>query len=888
MEEIVEIILRAIDDASNVFSSVSGSAEEMGSAIEQSANEGSSGFDEMGSAADNAGGSIQDIIDYCQEVDGSPMDDAATSADNLEQETLEAADALMQFGDAGQFMAAETLMDAFQQLADGMWSAADAAGTFHDSINRAGLEAQGAGISVEDMTNTVNELADTTGRAGSQIRESFIIAVARGVTDMDSFKTMMEGAGAQAYLLGTDVETMADRFSKMAMRSTLMERSLNETGITMEELATAMGMTGATADEVKQKWQELDTNQRAAILGMAASMNEGETANSEYKHSWEGLQNQIDIAKGKLERIVGDVLLPVLVPAFELAGTILQGFGDVVSWVMSSPLGGLVSVLGAAAGMFLLVVTGVSALSTMVSALGLASTFSAIETIALTIAEEGLSIASIQAALSSVGLTGGLIATATAAWGAATAVWALLAPLLPFIAAAAAVVLVIYELGKAFGWWTDVGSMIDAIWSGLQRLWDAFINHPDVQAVIKAIGDAWNWVVSGIQWVIGAIMEFFGISTGGDFDIVRAIIDGIGFAWQIISIPLRLVISLTQALIGAFQWLWNVLSPLGEFLMSVLTPIWQATADILMQIIGYVMSVVEVFGQLLDGTANLGDVFNTVWGGLIDLISNVASVIWDTIVAVVTNVATSMLEFASNMLTWAVQAGWNFLTGIVTWLSQLPGRVYTFLVQVAQYIWTQTANWVKTAVQKASDLVTGVINWIKQLPMKVYTFLIQVLTKIIDTGRQWVEGIKQKAKELVDGAVNKVKELPGKIASAIKGVTEALVKPFRDAWNQIKPIMGLIGQAGNQTASGGDAWGTDMAWGSDELSYNVGSQEYKVTQTLVLDLQNVPATMSESTLVDLLSNKKVLQALTGNKDFQDFDMRMKKEIQNRSIRARGV
>ena len=47
MEEVLEIVLRAIDDASSIFSSVTESASEMGSAMEQSATEASQGFDEI-------------------------------------------------------------------------------------------------------------------------------------------------------------------------------------------------------------------------------------------------------------------------------------------------------------------------------------------------------------------------------------------------------------------------------------------------------------------------------------------------------------------------------------------------------------------------------------------------------------------------------------------------------------------------------------------------------------------------------------------------------------------------------------------------------------------------------------------------------------------------
>ena len=197
----------------------------------------------------------------------------------------------------------------FSQLADTLWDFADKAGTFEDSLMRARLEAEGAGISVNDMTDTVSELGRVTGRAGGEIREAFITATARGITDLDSFKQMMIGAGAQATLLGTDIDSMANKMSGLAMRSSVMERTLANTGITVEELGEALGIQGATIDDINAKWETMDTNQRAAALGMAASMNEGKTANEEYKKSWAGLQAQLDIAKGRLERLAGEVLL---------------------------------------------------------------------------------------------------------------------------------------------------------------------------------------------------------------------------------------------------------------------------------------------------------------------------------------------------------------------------------------------------------------------------------------------------------------------------------------------------------------------------------------------------------------------------------------------------
>ena len=476
MEEELEVILRAVDEASDTFESVTEAAENMGESVQGGAEAGSQGLDEMEESGEAA-------------------------ADPLEQ--------------ISSIMSGFVGAEVFSQLADTLWDFADKAGTFEDSLMRARLEAEGAGISVNEMTDTVSELSRVTGRAGGEIRESFIKATARGITDMDSFKKMMVGAGAQATLLGTDIQSMGDKFSSMAMRSTLMERQLASTGITMEELATAMGMTGATADEVKDKWEELDTNQRAATLGMAASMNEGQTANEEYKKSWAGLQDQIDIAKGRIERLAGEVLLPVLIPALEVAARVLDWLGDQIDNLINGPFGDLVSVIGTAAAAFALAVPAF------------------------------------------VAITGAIKLIELTAIPAALALWEMVAPLLPFIILGAAIAYVVYEIGKAFGWWDDVGSMMDAIWAGVQRLWSAFINHPDVQGFIQGVSDAWDAMKPFLDTTIRLILRFFNVSGKKDFDIVRTLIDTISKAWAAMTLPIKTVIEVIKTLWNAFSTMYQ-------------------------------------------------------------------------------------------------------------------------------------------------------------------------------------------------------------------------------------------------------------------------------------------------------------------------------------------
>ena len=560
----MDIILSAVDNASDTFEAVQDAAENMGESVQEGAEEGSQGLNDMEESAEAAQDPLQGINDI---ING--------------------------------LVAAEV----FSEIADTLWDFADKAGTFEDSMMRASLEAEGAGISVDAMTDAVSRLSTTTGRAGSEIREAFITATARGITDIDSFTTMMEGAGAQATLLGTDIESMANKFSSLSMRSSVMERTLSQTGITVDELGQALGIQGATIDDVNAKWSELDTNQRAAALGMAASMNEGAEANEAYKNSWAGLQEQINIAKGRIERLAGEVLLPVLIPALEAAARVLDFFADQISAAMDGPFSGLISVLGAIVAGFALVVPAIVAVNMAM----------------------GFYTASLAPAIA--------------------ATWALLAPWLPFIAIGAAIVAVVYEIGKAFGWWSDASSMMDALWAGIQRLWNAFINHPDVQAYLEIVRHNFEvlgeWIGKAVDWV----KKFFQANNGGDFDIVAMWIHNIGVAWDIISAPIKAVIKVIRILITVFKQVYttgkNNLQRLISFirafpgmvrgaissLVNILTAPFRTAYNRITGIVGQIKSTVHnITGVNIDSVTNkITQPFTNAYNKIVGIVDKIKS-----------------------------------------------------------------------------------------------------------------------------------------------------------------------------------------------------------------------------------------------------------------------
>ena len=855
MADNLELIISAIDNASSVFQDiissvqtmadgVTGSISQTGSDFEtitenvsgfQNAveNVDSSSLDELATELGMSTDEVERLLEAGSQVGtlSAGFNEAAIAADELEQETEQASESVEQLGSAGDVMVAQTFMDMASSMKDGMLEMADSAGTFQDSIMRASLEAEGAGIPIEQMTSTISGLSDATGRSAGQIRESFIKALARGVTDMGSFETMMKGAGAQATLLGTDIQTMGDKFSSMAQKDTLMARTLAETGITMQELGTAMGMTGATADEVKAKWKELDTNQRAAILGQAASMNEGESANESYKTSWAGLQDQMNRASDRLLRIAGSVLLPVLIPAMKIAGDVVNGLGDAVDFLIKSPLGGLVSILGAAGGAFVIAVSGAVALRQFLGFLKLETMLDS----AATILNTGTKIlngeASGGAAIANALLGESFMASAAAAWTAAAGFLAATWPLLVIVGVIALVVYAVYELGKSFGWWTDVSTMIDAIKAGIMRLWDAFINHPDVQALIQGLTDIWNALSGAVAAVGGAVMEFFNINTGGNFDIVRALIEGIGLAWQLITAPIRMVISVVR-------------------------------------------SVINIFSLLLNGQITFQQAVLMIWTTL--------RASWT---AILNGIRSLIIRMFSSFLTTALARTNALVTGVIRYFQRLPGRVLNLLLRVAHSITSAGSSWINNARSKASSVVSAVTGQINDLPGKVYTEFMGIGSRMLSAGSSLVQKAKNIGQDIVNGLLDSMGiHSPGTIQTKV-------VNEFEDTVSGIANISGAAGKAaglvGSSIVDGFDSGARDLTTGklfdarTGEFIENTDNT-LNINETITLDLKNIPSNLDHDELMKWLKtavgDKGLIRILVENNDFQELDMKVKQTL----------
>lgn len=386
-------------------------------------------------------------------------------------------------------------------------------------------------------------------------------------------------------------------------------------------------------------------------------------------------------------------------------------------------------------------------------------------------------------------------------------------PLTWVVVALVAIAVAIYEVGKAFGWWKDVGTMLEAIKNNIGRLWDAFINHPDVKATIKAIQDAWSDLNESLKpvvdWLKGIWDEIFPESAKGKVDGTRAVIDAIGAVFESFIFRVKLAIDILTIIWDVFNGIqsllrgdftgalsfftdaWNVLleglSPIAEFLESTLGPAFESFFATLQGDGGNPVELInQGFLTLMETLGPVGEFLLSVFGPAWQLVINVLQIIWNTIGQVIgifqsfltgqislsqalsliwqtilqmyaqilSTIISTVVSWANQLWNNAVKAGSNFVNGIINWLKQLPDRAQTYLLALAVRIITAGAQWISNGKTSASKVVSGVMSWIKQLPQKVYQEFLNIGSRILSAGSQLVENAKQIGKKIVDGMLS--------------------------------------------------------------------------------------------------------------------------------------
>lgn len=695
-------------------------------------------------------------------------------------------------------------------------------------------------VGMDQMVNAMNKIKLSTQMSNEELSNT---------------KEVVMKLGEASMLMGNDTETaayqMGEAFSGLNGDFQILKENF---GITKEKMKE-MGWSG-NADDVEGYTKALEgCLEGLGDLGSVMETNSGKIAQVQKKFRTAG-------------RTLGDMLTPYIGQAADAFLNLEKQFPGVAQGLVAAAGG--VSLFATVAPSLNGVFTGIQNVMdiTKTAGEGIRALGSAIGI--MSSAEELAGAAAAASAAGHATAAGAEGAEAAAAGAAAVSTWALVWPVLAVTAAIAGIAFVVYEVGKSFGWWTDVGSMIAAITAGVKRLWAAFINNPDVQAMIQGISDAFAWIAPRVEPATQAVLEFLGVGSGGEFDIVRIVIDAVGFAFHMMAEKIRVAVTILQTIYGVFQSIYSFLAPYGQMIYNALKPI--------------VCILLGCSPGIVPALRTVQQVFSAVFSAIAGFIPGVVS---------------------------------NIVNGILNNIKKLPGKVLSYLKKVSSHVVTQGSNWVKNAKSKASSMVTGTVNYVKGLPGKAYNYLHNVVGRINTAGTSWISAAKSKASSMVSGITNSLTGAPGAVYSKLIGIKDRISSALSAAYNKAKAWMDKIRNAVSNVSipafAGEDRPGayagydrelttaTDLLTNTtfntvtgETVASESESLEIEIHHTLdfLFDFKNVPEQLTneelKSLIKEVLNDKSVIDKLVNNPEFQALDQKVKSRIISKAKRARGV
>lgn len=544
-----------------------------------------------------------------------------------------------------------------------------------------------------EIKKWVSNYSNAMGRSIGDTRSAMTALMAYGLSAKEAEQSMGAVSGMAAQL-GISQEEASSKLTKAFAGQ---GRGLKQLGINL--------------DDYKDKATGAIDKQRL----LRDITNKTKDASSKYAGSTQADMNRINQAITNIKTDFGKALLTSIQPLLPVVQGLLNTFNNLpgpIKTILFS-IGGLAAVIGVVAGPITTVVGAVQSLKGAVSVVS--STMKVAETVttALTSAElaaaaakAGLTAEEISSAAAHAGSTAAITAeagatglTSTGFLAMAAAELTALAPIILIIAAIAAIIIIIEQLGEYMGWWSDWGSMIEAFSSGIQRLWNAFVGSKVVQGYLSALGQEFNLIKSIVMPIISAVgaawSGFMGmLGSGTNSDPVGGLISGFGKLDNMIS-----------GAVGAIRKLPQTLQQLPG----------KAKAA--------VMGMITAFSSLvLKGAVYARQLVTRFVANLRSMPARVKMIF--------TRVLTMIRIWALQTIAKMKQTGVKMVTGLVNRLRQLPSKVWHFISQIPHKIAQVASSAVSAAISLATQVVNAVGNGIKGVAQKVYTEFMNIPKKI--------------------------------------------------------------------------------------------------------------------------------------------------------------
>lgn len=651
-----------------------------------------SGVDNLASSADDASSSLDDTSTSADEVsnsasniDNSGVDNLADSASNAQSSFSGLNDEIQSANESLSMVDAMAGAELSGQIVSGYTTMANAAGNYEDSMVRLGYALSNTSMTAEQAQSTygsmISSMAEETGRGAGAVRQHLINMGNVGITNQQVLEDSFEGISKAAFQTQIPIENLDSTFQTMVLSGMAGKKQLKQFGLSLDDLGKAMGVS---ADEASKAFQALDENSRAAVLSSALNMKYGADVTENYKNSYEHLNEELQRSKDYFLRVVGEALLPTLIPAIQTAADLI----NILAGAFHSLPEPIQGVIGAGIGLSAGLTTVGLGIQAVTKFIGFAlSPFTKL----INLFGEGGKIAQFASRLS--GLKTGLMGVASSAKSAILGIASFGKELL--VTTGSAIKNAVISLGQL------AKSVLLTGYNALKSaaMWVAEKAALIASTVAEYAAAAAQWALNiamdanpiGILILaIGALVAVLGYLYFNN-EQVRAAIDGLGQSF----------VQLGQWIYsGAIYWLeqlrntltgvWDFLTSIGELISGTITTALDGLGQAFMMLGQWIYSGAIYWVEQLQNT--LMGLWNYIvtLGGLIPANVNITgNQIIDTVLRVIafiatlpiqlgiifTNALARTLGFGNNFVQNMISSASRAVSGFVSYISQLPGIV---------------------------------------------------------------------------------------------------------------------------------------------------------------------------------------------------------------------
>ena len=341
-----------------------------------------------------------------------------------------------------------------------------------------------------------------------------------------------------------------------------------------------------------------------------------------------------------------------------------------------------------------------------------------------------------------------------------------------------------------------------AAWKGIKAVSDIAKTIGDAGKKIKTFGslvskgsgliDGLAYAASSGTGVIASMAEAFTLAGGG--------LSGLSAALGVIGGPITLVVVAIGALVAAFVYLWNTSDGFREFWINLWDGIKETTGQVIDGIVNFfTVTIPKAFQSFVDAAQNLADqvvqFFTvTIPEGINTLVTNIQTFFGSTIPYwigyAVGFILGKLIEWGASLVQFVTQDIPQFISGVVEWFTQLPGMVWTWLLETIN----KTAEWVSQMIQKAvqagQEFITNVVTFIQQLPGNVWSFLSNTISSAANFVGSFANQAIQAGRQFFNGIVNTVRQIPGQMISIGADIVNGIRSGISGAWGALTGWLG--------------------------------------------------------------------------------------------------